>query len=198
MRVLGSRYEAADKVCAFIDSALSFSGAKLAIDFTPGGNELLRNDEHIEDLNEADEVNSLAQPRPAAGSRFKNVCEYFARQPRSYLRLSLTLDYALYRGQYPRQSDIEQLWGELQLVDPQQTPDLLVQPVTQSATSSGSMVPQMQGEMPLDFLDTQNFYPEKEIGFDGFGDGLEISNMEYMVNGFISPASMDMMNTPLQ
>lgn len=75
MRVLGSRYEAADKVCAFIDSALSFSSAKLSINFTPGGSELLRNDEYIEDLNDADEVNSLAQPRPAAGSPLKNVCE---------------------------------------------------------------------------------------------------------------------------
>lgn len=195
MRVLGSRYEAADKVCAFIDSALSLSGAKLGIDFTPGGSELLCNDEYIEDPGNTDEDNPLGQPGPVAGSRFKNVCEYFARQPRSYLRLSLTLDYALYRGQYPRQSAIERLWSELQLVDPQQISDSLVM---QSATSSSSMVPQMQGEMPLDFLDTQNFGPEKKIDFDDFGDGLEISNMEYMANGFISPASMNMMNTPLQ
>ena len=108
------------------------------------------------------------------------------------------MDYALYRGQYPRQSDIEQLWGELQLVDPQQTSDLLVQPVTQSATSSSSMVPQNARRYAIRFLDAQNLYPEKEIGFDDFGNGLEISNMEYMVSGFISPASMDMMSTPLQ
>lgn len=195
MRVLGSRYEAADKVCAFIASALSLSGAKLGIDFTPGGSELLRNDEYIDDLRNTDEDNPLAQPGQVTRRRFKNVCEYFARQPRSYLRLSLTLDYALYRGQDPRQSDIERLWSELQLVDPQQTHELLV---TQSVTSLSPMVPEMQGEMPLDILDTQNFYPEKEIGFDHFGDGLEISNMESMVNSFISPASMHMLSPPLQ
>lgn len=198
MRVLGSRYEAADKVCAFIDNALSFSGAKLGIDFTPGGNELLRNDEYIEDLGDADEGNPPAQSRPAAGSRFRNVCEYFARQPRSYLRLSLTLDYALYRGQYPRQSDIERLWSELQLVDPQQPSHLHIQPVTQSATSSSSIVHQIQEGMRLDVLGSHNLYSEKDIGFDDFGDGLGNSNMEYVTNGFISPASMLLMNTPLQ
>jgi hypothetical protein len=198
MRVLGSRYEAADKVCAFIDSALSFSGAKLGLDFTPGGNEILRNDEYIEDLSDDDEGNPLAQPRPAAGSRFKNVCEYFARQPRSYLRLSLTLDYALYRGQYPRQCDIERLWSDLQLVDSQQPSDLPVPPVSQCATSWTLTDHQIQRDVELDFLETHGSYPEKDIGFDDFGDGLGPSNMEYVANGFISPASLIIMNTPLQ
>lgn len=198
MRVLGSRYEAADKVCAFIDSALSFSGAKLGVDFMPGGNELFRNDDYTQDLDDTDEGNPPTQLRSVAGSRFKNICEYFARQPRSYLRLSLTLDYALYRGQYPLQSDIERLWGELQLVDTRQPSDLQVQQLTQSATSSSSIVHQMPGEVSLDLLDTQNLYPENEIGFDEFGDGLETSDIEYLTNGFISPASMIMMNTPLE
>ncbi|KAJ5438519.1 uncharacterized protein N7458_009517 [Penicillium daleae] len=198
MRVLGSRYEAADKVCAFIDSALSFSGAKLGLDFTPGGNELLRNDEYIEDLSDDDEGNPLAQPRPAAGSRFKNVCEYFARQPRSYLRLSLTLDYALYRGQYPHQSDIERLWSDLQLVDSQQPSGLPVPPVSQCATSWTLTDHQIQRDVELDLLETHGSYPEKDIGFDDFGDGLGPSNMEYVANGFISPASLIIMNTPLQ
>lgn len=198
MRVLGSRYEAADKVCAFIDSALSFSGTKLGIYFTPGGNELLRNDEYPEDLDDTDEGNPPNQLRSVAGSRFKNVCEYFARQPRSYLRLSLTLDYALYRGQYPLQSDIERLWGELQLAEPRQPSDVQVQQITEDATSSSSIVQQMPGEISLDLLDTQNLYSEKDIGFDDFGDGLGTSDMEYLTNGFISPPSMIMMNTPLQ
>lgn len=198
MRVLGSRYEAADKVCAFIDSALSFSGAKLGVDYTPGRNEMLRNDEYTEDFDDTDENNPPTQLRSVAGSRFKNICEYFARQPRSYLRLSLTLDYALYKGQYPLQSDIERLWGELQLVDTRQPSDLQVQQITQSATSSRSIIQQMPGEISLDLLETQNLYPEEDIDFDEFGDGLETSNVEYLSNGFVSPASMVIMDTPLQ
>lgn len=112
MRILQSRYEATDKVCAFIESALSSSNAMFDLNPTQIGSK-------VNGDNSLGSGGDLApvQSGQFVGRRIKNISQFFASQPRSYLRLSLLLDYALSRGQYPRLDNTERLWQRLRLFD---------------------------------------------------------------------------------
>lgn len=107
MRVLQSRYDAADNVCAFIKNVLSSvnlagdSNSTQLVTADPNGGEAGGTNNRFE----------------TPGSRIKNVCDLFFRQPRQYLRLAMLLDYALSRGQYPPAEDIGKLFRRLRLCD---------------------------------------------------------------------------------
>lgn len=193
MRVLGSQYEAADKVCTFIDSALSSSGVAFSSELAHIGSELDHSDGASTSLGSADEQISPIQPKPVSGFRFKSISEYFGRQTRSYLRLSLALDYALCRGQFPRKSDFEKLCQKLRLVDSQQ----LCSPVTEQSPSASLSIQLRQPSIPCDLSDPHALHTRRPHDFDHIEHSLGSSNDEWIVNGFITPSDV-MMHAPLQ
>ncbi|TPX21289.1 hypothetical protein DIZ76_015245 [Coccidioides immitis] len=91
MQLYRSRYDGTDDVAVYIREILHFAEAQnLSI---------------LEKPLEGDDPNVSQETRGWA--------EVFIRQPRFYLRLSLTLDYALARGRYPQDSDLPILVREL-------------------------------------------------------------------------------------
>ncbi|KAH8694309.1 hypothetical protein BGW36DRAFT_430319 [Talaromyces proteolyticus] len=137
MRVLQSRYEAADKVCSFVDDIISYSKLKLDLNSTWMVTGSGVDNKSLHNFNRNSDIASRLRERyQVPGRRMKTICEFFFRQPRSYLRLALLLDHALSRGQYPRQDDIERLWKRLRLSDTPQVSDMPVGTILPDKSSS--------------------------------------------------------------
>lgn len=107
MRQLQSRYEVTDLVISFIKDSLSLSNLRKH----SGG--LQPGDMHFRRA--ATISGRMIYPPP--GSHTKNWCEVFIYNPRLYLRLSLSLDFALARGHFPRHGDLDALFSQLEVSD---------------------------------------------------------------------------------
>ncbi|EEP76991.1 predicted protein [Uncinocarpus reesii 1704] len=91
MQLYRSRYDGTDDVAVYIREILQFAETQnLSISIRPM---------------KSDDCAPVQETRGWA--------EVFVRQPRFYLRMSLTLDYALARGRYPQDSDLPVLVREL-------------------------------------------------------------------------------------
>lgn len=107
MRQLQSRYEVTDLVISFIKDSLSLSNLqKQSGSLQPGAMHFRR---------AATTSGRMIYPPP--GSHTKNWCEVFIYNPRFYLRLSLSLDFALARGHFPRHGDVDALFSLLEVSD---------------------------------------------------------------------------------
>lgn len=107
MRQLQSRYEVTDLVISFIKDSLSLSNLhKQSGGLQPG-------DMHSRRAATISE--RMIYPPP--GSHTKNWCEVLIYNPRLYLRLSLSLDFALARGHFPRHGDLDALFSQLEVSD---------------------------------------------------------------------------------
>lgn len=118
MQLYRSRYDGTDDVAVYIREILQFAEAQnhsVSIKPLEGmtdcinrGREL-RGDTILTTRSVGIESKSPQETRGWA--------EMFIRQPRFYLRLSLTLDYALARGRYPQDSDLPILVRDLPVTD---------------------------------------------------------------------------------
>jgi hypothetical protein len=108
MRQLRRRYEVTDDVMSYIKKSLDLSNLqKQSGGLHPGEMCFDRTSDHMQ-----------MTPRmkyPPPGSRTKNWCEIILRNPRFFLRLSLTLDRALARGQFPSDDDMLAMFSQLQV-----------------------------------------------------------------------------------
>ena len=159
MRVLRSLYDAADNVCGFIENVVSSvnlpgeSNPPLLVTPILDGSE-------VGETNDASN-NTLEQIRQCRtpGSRIKNVCDLFVRQPRDYLRLAMLLDYSLSRGQYPQAEDIRELFQRLNLLDGRSMPSRPSEPITQPPESDTSALPTT---LPRDSSVPENEYDDDD------------------------------------
>lgn len=110
MRQLRQRYEVTDEVMSFVDQALALTSFQTQ--WQPdlhGSNKECNYNEGI-----AQHMSNRAR-FPPPGSRTKSWSEVLVRNPRLYLRLSFALDYALARGQFPRDSDLDTLLSPVEI-----------------------------------------------------------------------------------
>jgi hypothetical protein len=185
MLVLQSRYEAADKVCSFVDDVISYFKLKLDLNSTGMITGSGVDNESLQNLNRSSDIASRSRERyQVPGRRMKTICEFFFRQTRSYLRLALLLDHALSRGQYPRQDDIERLWKRLRLSDTDKSSSSLCNDQTEAVTT--------QAPQPMNSVVENERVPQNPSWLS-----LRPSDSEFSETGCICPANI-MINDDFQ
>ncbi|PGH09318.1 hypothetical protein GX51_00760 [Blastomyces parvus] len=122
MQLYRNRYDGTDYVALLIQEVLRFAETQnLLISFQPNETASITSspnassDNGKEDTNKSSPVTEASNGPDPSNKRTKSWSEVFIRQPRFYLRLSLSIDFAFSRGQYPRDADLPALVRELHL-----------------------------------------------------------------------------------
>ncbi|OAT09007.1 hypothetical protein BDBG_04585 [Blastomyces gilchristii SLH14081] len=122
MQLYRNRYDGTDYVALLIQEVLRFvEKQNFLISFQPDESSSIMSspnssrDNGKEDTNKSSPVTETSNGPAASNKRTKSWSEVFIRQPRFYLRLSLSIDFAFARGQYPRDTDLPALVRELHL-----------------------------------------------------------------------------------
>lgn len=129
MRQLQIRYEVTDDVILCIDKALQYSNiqSKSLLDLDTGPSAAVTaacyvtgssntNTTHFQSIGDTSIRSRRIYPQP--GGRTKTWGEIVVRDPHSYLRLSVSLDYALARGQFPDEDNLRVLFSHLAISAP--------------------------------------------------------------------------------
>ncbi|KAK2774854.1 hypothetical protein FQN53_003469 [Emmonsiellopsis sp. PD_33] len=122
MQLYRNRYDGTDYVALLIQQVLRFAeGQNLLISIQPGAAGNLMPDSANGNGEGNSNTSTALTERPnkqlSIGKGTKSWAEVFVRQPRLYLRLSLSIDFAFARGQYPRDADLPAIVRELHLRD---------------------------------------------------------------------------------
>ncbi|PGH30491.1 hypothetical protein GX50_06746 [[Emmonsia] crescens] len=124
MQLYRNRYDGTDYVALLIQEVLRFAEKQnLLISFQPNGPANIMSNPNTSsgngkgDTNKSSSLTETSNRPISAGKRTKSWSEVFIRQPRFYLRLSLSIDFAFATGQYPRDTDLPALVRELHLRD---------------------------------------------------------------------------------
>ncbi|KLJ05857.1 hypothetical protein EMPG_10711 [Blastomyces silverae] len=122
MQLYRNRYDGTDYVALLIQEVLRFAEKQnLLISFQPNepssvmSSPNTSSDNGKEDSNKSSPLTEASNGPAPSNKRTKSWSEVFIRQPRFYLRLSLSIDFAFARGQYPRDADLPALVRELHL-----------------------------------------------------------------------------------
>ncbi|OJD10846.1 hypothetical protein AJ78_08247 [Emergomyces pasteurianus Ep9510] len=122
MQLYRNRYDGTDYVALLIQEVLRLAEKQNLISLQPNGSatNIMPNPNTSSGNGEVDTniSKSLAETSNvpiSSGKSSKSWSEVFIRQPRFYLRLSLSIDFAFARGQYPRDTDLPALVRELHL-----------------------------------------------------------------------------------
>jgi hypothetical protein len=118
VRQLQQRYEVADDVMAFVYQSL----ALVNLQSQTQSKSLCYSIDPRQQMS-----NRMRYPRP--GSRTKIWGEILSNNPKKYLRLSFSLDYALTRGQFPDCTYLDAMFAPHEVVEAMSAPSIKVMPM---------------------------------------------------------------------